>query len=42
LYEASKAFYSAVWRMVSIGLKLLVIIDGVSLEKVHGSMVSKV
>ena len=38
--KASEAFYSAGWGMVSISLKLLVIIDGVSLEEVHGSMVS--
>jgi hypothetical protein len=40
--KASEAFYSAGWRMVSISIKILVIIDGVSLDKVHGGMVSKV
>ena len=40
--KASKAFYAARWRMVSVSIKLLSIIDGVSLEKVHGGMVSKV
>ena len=36
-----KTFYFARWRMVSVSIKLLSTIEGVSLEEVHGGTVSK-